>query len=275
MEPLKSINAVELVYGHEPERTLLDDPAEAYHEASKLYPTLAWRQTDAALLERNPHALVTTTRSVKQLRHLRYVSLPPPAFGDAKLGDVLRTRRSKQSFASAPISLEQFATILFAACGVTQRIPVANGGELVLRTAPSGGALYPLDLYVAVHRVEGLEPGLYFYDPVRHAVAAVRESSVLDECVKACIYPDAVSTSAVNLFLSAMLWRTRFKYRYRAYRFTAIEAGHVVQNVLLTAHSLGLGAVPLGGFYDVAIEQLLGIDGVNEAALYAVTVGAL
>lgn len=273
MEPLKSVNAVELVYGHEPERTLLDDPAEAYHEASKLYPTLAWRQTDAAMLERNPHALVTTTRSVKQLRHLRYVALPPPAFGDASLGDVLHGRRSRQTFASAPIALEQLATLAFAACGVTQRIPVANGGTLVLRTAPSGGALYPLDLYLAVHRVDGLDAGLYFYDPVEHSLAVVRESSLLEECAAACIYPEAVNTSAVTFFFSAMLWRSRFKYRYRAYRFTAIEAGHVAQNVLLAAHAIGLGGVPLGGFYDTAVEKLLAIDGVNEAALYAVSVG--
>jgi SagB-type dehydrogenase family enzyme len=275
MEPLKSINAVEMVYGLEPERTLLDDPAEAYHEASKLYKTLAWRQTDAAILEHNPHALVTTTRSVKQLRHLRYVALPPPAFGDAALGDVLNTRRSKQSFGSTPIALEQLATLAFAACGVTQRIPVANGGTLVLRTAPSGGALYPLDLYIAVHRVDGLAAGLYFYDPVDHALAVIREESLLNECAEACIYPEAVNTSAATFFLSAMLWRSRFKYRYRAYRFTAIEAGHVAQNVLLTAHALGLGGVPLGGFYDTAVEKLLAIDGVNEAALYAISVGAL
>ena len=70
-----------------------------------------------------------------------------------------------------------------------------------------------------------------------------------------------------------MFWRTRFKYGLRGYRFALIEAGHVAQNLLLTATALRLGSVPLGGLFDRRIDELLDLDGVNESVLYAVSVG--
>jgi SagB-type dehydrogenase family enzyme len=73
--------------------------------------------------------------------------------------------------------------------------------------------------------------------------------------------------------MTAMFWRSRFKYGARAYRFALMEAGHVGQNLLLAAAALGLGAVPLGGFYDREVDAFLGVDGIYEASLYLVPVG--
>jgi SagB-type dehydrogenase family enzyme len=70
-----------------------------------------------------------------------------------------------------------------------------------------------------------------------------------------------------------MFWRSRFKYGLRGYRFTLLEAGHLVQNVLLSCTALGLAAVPIGGFYDRPVDELLGVDGVNESVVYAVSLG--
>jgi SagB-type dehydrogenase family enzyme len=275
MSTLRTINAVELVYGtDDPEHMLVDDPAEAYHEASKLYRSRALRQTDAYIIESNPNALVSTLRSSKRIKHLPRVALPPPEFPDVSLGTLLMRRRSSQTFSGEAIALQQLATVLFAAHGVTKRVSVHGGAaEQLFRTAPSGGALFPLDVYVAVHRVDGLEPAIYYYDSPDHALVRVWPHNPTRVLAEACIYPKAVDTSAATLLLSAAFWRSRFKYRLRAYRFTVLEAGHIAQNALLAANALGLGALPLGGFFEADIDRLLNNDGVNEAILYSVGVG--
>jgi SagB-type dehydrogenase family enzyme len=273
MSTIKTLNTAETVSGEDSQRTLAQDPAEAYHEASKLFKQLALRQTDAFLLQQNSSALISTMRSTKKWSQVHSIALPAPAFSDAALGEILLRRRSQGSFASKPITTAQLGTLAFAACGVTNRVPIGDGEVHGFRTAPSGGALYPLDLYVAVQRVDDLAPGLYYYDPLAHALSAVRGGDVTGALADACVYPDAIRTGAATFVLSGVFWRSRFKYRLRAYRFTVLEAGHIAQNVLLAADSLGLGALPIGGFYDGEIDALLDVDGVNEGTLYAVAVG--
>lgn len=277
MRNLRTINAVEAVYGTEdPDQVLLDDPVESYHEASKLYRSRALRQTNAYLLSSNKSALVSTTRSAKRLDHRPRIALPSAQFPDVSLGTLLERRRSTQTFASKAIGLEQLATILFAAYGVTQRMPLGSAaGEQLFRTAPSGGALFPYDVFVAVHRVDDLESALYWYDSREHGLVSVSPHSATEALAAGCVYPQAIQTSAVTLLLSATFWRSRFKYRFRAYRFTLLEAGHVAQNALLAAEALGLGALPLGGFYDADVDRLLGNDGVNEGVVYCIGVGVL
>lgn len=273
----RTINALELVYGSEEvAETLMDDPAECYHEASKLYRSRALRQTNAYLIQTNPNALVSTLRSSKRIRHRPSVELPAPKFAQSTLGELLMNRRSSQSFASKAISLEQLATILFATYGVTKRVPLKSGAaDQLFRTAPSGGALFPLDVYVAVHRVDGLEPGIYYYDSPEHRLVRVWDESPTQKLAEACIYPETVSTASITLLISAAFWRCRFKYRLRAYRFTILEAGHIAQNALLTVISLGLGGLPIGGFYENDIDVMLNNDGVNEGIIYSVGVGVL
>jgi len=175
-------------------------------------------------------------------------------------------------------------------------------GEYLARTVPSGGALYPLEFYVAVVAVDGITPGLYHYTPMAHGLELLRygdfdgiissfcpgiikstndtddkvelsrdNSTVQDERLQEQASSD--SSSAVWFIATAMFWRSRWKYGLRGYRFALLEAGHAVQNLLLTAEALHLGAVPVAGFHDADIESLLSIDGVNEACLYVVPVG--
>jgi SagB-type dehydrogenase family enzyme len=138
---------------------------------------------------------------------------------------------------------------------------------------PSGGALYPLEVYCAVSRVDDLRPGVFHFDPLRRVLESLRCGDSTEELGRAAVYPELVEGSAVTFLVTAMLWRTRFKYGLRGYRFALLEAGHLVQNLLLACAALGLAAVPLGGFYDRLIEDILDIDGLNEVALYGVCVG--
>jgi len=140
------------------------------------------------------------------------------------------------------------------------------------RAAPSGGALYPLELYAVCHRVEGLEVALYHYDPLLHGLELLgpltgRAGADLTP------YGEVLSDSAAVVAITAVFWRSRFKYGARAYRFTLTEAGHVAQNLLLAATALGLASVPVGGFYDRKVDDFIGVDGIFEGSLYLVPVG--
>ena len=136
-----------------------------------------------------------------------------------------------------------------------------------------GGALYPLELYVACTRVDETEQALYHYDPLRHGLERLRDTSPA-ALAELSPYGDLLVTSAAVVLVTGVFWRSRFKYGDRAYRFTLLEAGHVGQNLVLAATTLGLGAVPIGGLRP-ARDAFLGIDGLHEASLYLFPLGGI
>ncbi len=268
--PRQTTRWAELIYGEVP----LDDPAEAYHEASKVSACAIGRQVEGAWrLKASPDLQLSASRSVKRLPHRVTAALPPPELPRLPLQEALERRRSERTFADERLAAVEVATLLHAAYGVTGLLELPEGGVLPLRAVPSGGALYPLEIYVVLLRAEGLDPGLYHYDPLRPALEAVRGPLSPDETCGLSAYPEIVSACGALFLIAAVFWRTRFKYGLRSYRFALLEAGHVGQNLVLTASGLGLVSVPLGGFYDRPTDELLGLDGVNESALYAVAVG--
>jgi SagB-type dehydrogenase family enzyme len=250
-----------------------DDPAETYHEASKLYPSTAARQVAGSLaLAGSPELQVSARRAVKRNLNRRALALPPPHPSEVTLAAALHSRRSQRGFGLGGLTQSELATVLDAAYGVTS--PATSDDPQPLRTVPSGGALYPLEVYAVLARVEGAEPGLYHFDPLRQALEVLSlGASPLAVFKEAAIYPEIVDGCAVTLLVTGMFWRSRFKYGLRGYRFTLLEAGHLVQNVVLMCAALELAAVPIGGFYDRAVDVLLGADGVNESIVYAVCLG--
>jgi SagB-type dehydrogenase family enzyme len=249
----------------------LDDPAESYHEASKVHPSsVDVRVRGAHLLEAQPQLAVSAGRAVKRRPHLPSVDLPRPAVPESSFRAALETRESIRDFGRESVTVLQLATLLHAAYGVTH---TAAPRLQPLRAAPSGGALYPLEIYVVALNVAGLASGLYHFDPLRRVLERARDSDPRTDLYELTVYPEVFVGAAVVVFMTAVFWRTRFKYGLRGYRFAILEAGHVGQNLLLTATALGLASVPVGGFYDREVDRFLGCDGVNESALYAVSVG--
>jgi SagB-type dehydrogenase family enzyme len=269
--PRQTARWLELVYGRRPE---LDDPAEAYHEASKVSPTQIGRQIEGARrLESSPDLQLSAMRAVKR-RGAPAAVLSPPRRPELPLWEAIDTRRSQRAFGDEPISGGELSALLQAGYGVTGALDSpARARALPLRSVPSGGALYPLELYVGVLRVEGLKPGLYHFDPLQPGLAVLRTGFAPDEAAALSTYPEIVSGCGVIILVAAIFGRTRFKYGLRGYRFALLEAGHVGQNLVLTATALGLGAVPLGGFYDRPTDDFLGLDGVNESTLYTIAIG--
>jgi SagB-type dehydrogenase family enzyme len=194
------------------------------------------------------------------------IPLPAPDLtGGAPLTRSLAGRRSVRSFSEASISLQDVAQLLWAAQGVTQEGPTPPGWRSEwgawrggLRTAPSAGALYPLEIYLVADRVEGLEPGLYRYVPVKHALTPVGDCGTR-QLAGAALDQRAVSDAAAVVVVTGVYERTAAKYGERASRYVQIEVGAAGENLLLQATAVGLGAVFVGAFRDDAVSRVLGL----------------
>ncbi len=195
------------------------------------------------------------------------VALPDPRGARGRSWEeILEARRSVRDYTDIPLTLEELSRLLHAAQGVTE--PRAG-----FRAAPSAGALYPIELYVVVHRVAGLEAGVYHYVPQGHYLEQMRLGDFRARMVAAGVGQDLLGTAGVCLVLTAIFQRTRWRYRERAYRYILLEAGHIGQNIYLAATAMGMGACAVGAFLDNAVHELLGVDGEQEAALYILSVG--
>ena len=144
-----------------------------------------------------------------------------------------------------------------------------------LRTAPSAGALYPFEVYVVVNNVKDLEQGIYHYSVLDHAIEQVKTGDFGSQITDAGLKQDMLGEAGLTFVLSVIFNRVRHKYGERAFRYVYMEAGHIIQNIYLQAVSLGLGGVCAGAFLDEKINQLIDVDGHEEAVIYLHAVGNL
>jgi len=187
------------------------------------------------------------------------MTLPEPKLqGAFSLEETLAQRRSVRSFTEEELSLEEISQLLWAAQGLT----AAWGG----RTAPSAGALYPLEVYVATAN------GLYHYVPQGHEVIIESHDDLRQALWKAGLKQDAIRDAPAVFVIAAVYERTAKKYGDRAERYVKLEAGHACQNILLQAVALHLGAVPIGAFYDDQLQAALSLPPDHEP-LYLIPVG--
>lgn len=201
--------------------------------------------------------------AVKEQAHT--VALPRARrAGGVPLETTLSERRSVREFRAGALNLADIAQLLWAAQGVT-----ARGGY---RTAPSAGALYPLELYAVALRVEQLAPGVYRYDPAEHRLQLVAPADESTELARAAYGQYWVSEAAVILVLTGIERRTTRKYGQRGERYVLLEAGHAAQNALLQAVALGLGASVVGAFDDERVRKALGLEA-GGRPLYLIPVG--
>jgi SagB-type dehydrogenase family enzyme len=194
-------------------------------------------------------------------------ALPDPTGGSGMtVAESIATRRSTRNYQNQALALGDLSRLLYAAQGITD-------SRWGLRTVPSSGALYPLEVYVIAHQVTDLGPGIYHYGVQAHQLEQLQAGEMGSAIVSAGIGQDFLAEAGVCLVISGLFQRARWKYRERTYRYVLIEVGHLGQNLYLMAQALGLGACTIGAFRDEAVNALLGLDGVEEAALYLVTIG--
>jgi SagB-type dehydrogenase family enzyme len=200
-----------------------------------------------------------------------HVVLPAPAAAPPEsFGDLASRRRSARRYAGRPLALAQLSAVVEQAAAITEQ---AGSGRL--RAAPSCGALYPIETYVAVHHVDGLMPGLYHHAVQMHALELVRPGDLRNEVVTGGLYQEFLGQANAVVILTTVFQRARWKYHERTYRYALIEAGHYGQNLYLAATALGLGAAAVGAFFDADVNRTLGVDGIDEAALYLVAIGTV
>ena len=195
----------------------------------------------------------------------RTTVLPKPRYdSDWSVERALRERRSVREFSNAGLSLDDVSQLLWAAQGITS----TEG----FRTAPSAGALHPLEVYIVVGNVKGLSPGVYRYLPSGHKLLLIAQVDKRDKLAAAAHGQGWVKRNAALLVFSAIEKRTTWKYGRRGIRYIHIEVGHAAQNVFLQAVALGLSAVVVGAFDDERVGQIMNMD-TGERALYLMPVG--
>ena len=200
--------------------------------------------------------------------------LPPPLSVERPLSDTLDARRTWRRFSRAPLTIPHLSTLLGLTWGVRRWARDEFGNRVALKNAPSGGAMHPVEVYVAAFNVTGLGRGLYHYDAARHALTRVRRAGAAFDAARYLPQQPWYRGAAALFLMTAVVARERWKYpSARAYRALLVDAGHLTQTCCLVATALGLGPFCSMALDDSRIEQDLGIDGVSEVALYAAGCG--
>lgn len=193
------------------------------------------------------------------------IPLPEPRQQSATAVEwALAHRRSVRSFADGPLTVAEIGQLLWAAQGTTH----PKG----LHTAPSAGALYPLEIYLVAGRVDGLSAGIYAYDPAAHALKPVAEGDKRAEIARGAFRQMWIKDAPAIFLIAAVFSRTTIKYGKRGNRYVHMEAGHAGQNIALQAVALGLGSTIVGAFDDVRIKAVTGL-GREEQPLTLIPVG--
>jgi SagB-type dehydrogenase family enzyme len=193
------------------------------------------------------------------------IRLPKPATeGEMSLEKTLAHRRSVRNYADEALSLKQISQMLWAAQG-----EIDSRG---FRTAPSAGALYPLEVFVAAGNVEALSPGIYRYNPETHELVQTSEGDRRNDLRRGALNQSAVSRAPAVFVFGAVFERVTGKYGKRGVQYAFMEAGHAAQNLCLQAVSLDLASVPMGAFDDKTIQRILNAEK-DIRPVYLVPVG--
>lgn len=193
------------------------------------------------------------------------IKLPPPIHhSGTSIEEALLNRRSAREFRDEPLTLGEVSQLLWAAQGIT------DGG----RTAPSAGALYPLEVYVVVGNVRSIAPGVYKYEPDGHELFKITDGDKRATLYDAALEQASVKSGAVDIVIAGVYERTTGKYGPSGVKYVHMEAGHAAQNVCLQAVSLHLGTVTIGAFFDDEVKKAIGMPE-DERPIYIMPVGRI
>jgi len=208
------------------------------------------------------------------------IELPPPSridLGGIDLRKAIENRHSVRSYSASPLTLEELSFLLWCTQGVKRVITVRGGSSWwnrTIRTVPSGGAHHPFETYLVVNRVLGIRPGLYRFLAIAHKLVEIdHDPSVSIKVAKYSLDQMFIARSAVIFIWVAVPYRTVWRYGERAYRYIPVDAGHICQNLYLSAEAIGAGTCAIGAFDDNRLNRLLGLDGRNQFVLYLAPVG--
>ena len=188
----------------------------------------------------------------------------------AELHETIFKRVSVRNYNEETLSLAELSLLLFNTQGVKKVVRDIQ----TLRTVPSAGARHALETWLLINRIEGLKPGLYRYLPLSHQLVLINDhDKIANTITEACLGQQMIIKSAVTFIWTAVIERMRWRYSERAYRYIFLDAGHVCQNLYLSATSLNCGTCAIAAFDDDQLNKSLSIDGKSQFAVYAASVG--
>jgi SagB-type dehydrogenase family enzyme len=191
--------------------------------------------------------------------------------GQMPLVEAIRKRKSRRVFTEEAFTLEELLYLLWATQGVRE---ILAEGKSTRRNVPSGGSRHPFETYLAVHRVQGLEPGLYRYLPLDHKLCLLRNDPELPQkIIDAAFGSPFCGKCAVTFIWTVIPYRTEWRYTITSPKIIAIDAGHVCQNLYLAAESIGGGACAVGAYDQAKMDLVIGVDGTEEFVIYMAPTG--
>ena len=240
---------------------------ELKHSLARLY--LQETRFDRATIGNRTRPHILPAEPFKRYPDAEKVLLPRKWDGEeSNFWSLLQQRRSLRRYSPSPMNPTDLALLLWACQGVT-----AQAGQFYMRTAPSAGALYPIETYVAVSRIDGLEPGILHFDVKGFQLERLTEGAPGQDVAHAALDQDFLARAHAVFIWSAIPRRTIAKYGHRGLRYIFLDAGHISQNLCLAAEAIGAGACPVAAFYDNEINSLLNIDGEEETVICMAGVG--
>ena len=247
----------------------------AFHEHSKLTPRRRLQLGERIAQLQAGGLVARMARSHKSYPALPQFDLPRAELRpDRGLQDAIARRRSQRAFdPERPVSAAELGTVLQLSYGITGTSRLGEGVTQYLRAVPSGGGLYPLELYLVVQRVEDVPPGLYHYRVGRHALEQLEAGDQSGRLTRSETDWGMSATAAFVLVIAAVFARSTVKYRERGYRFVLFEAGMVAGQAGLVAECQGIRSCQMGGFVDDELSAVFGLDGTDEAAILPVCFG--
>ncbi|HVP57117.1 MAG TPA: SagB/ThcOx family dehydrogenase [bacterium] len=247
---------------------------ERDRELARLRPDPRWKNLQAAMLKRG----VEIESSFPEARaEGTLIDLPAPVLkGSVSVEEALHNRRSIRVYADTTLALAEVSQILWAAYGITE--PAGDGHDHHrggLRTAPSAGACYPLEIYLVARRVDGLAPGVYWYKSETHQLMSTPGGDRWDGLADATLGQGHFKTAAAAIVYSAIYGRTTSVYGERGReRYVCMDLGHSGENVYLEAYALGIGTCAVGSFMDLNVKQVIGMTRPEEP-LYIMPLGRM
>lgn len=191
------------------------------------------------------------------------------------LRDIFQLRRSKRRFSSKAMTLEAISYLCWGATGISK-----DNGNFQYRTAPSAGALYPIETYVVLNqsiqdkdKVTSIPSGIYHYNILKHSLEQLKVGNFGYQIAKAALDQQMVMKAPLVFIWTSIFERTMWKYKQRGFRYIFLDTGHIAAHLSLCAVDCGLGSCQIAAFYDTELNQILEVDGERESAVYMSVVG--
>lgn len=207
----------------------------------------------------------------KSYPRLDKIELLNDKLSSGNLFDLIEARRSRRNFNGESITIREISSLLKRSCGTTRSILLDNINR---RAYPSGGGLYPIEIYTLIFRDNGeLKSGVYHYNVKENSFDVLSVRAFTENDMDQLFTYDWVKKAPLVIIMTAVFGRTQSKYGERGYRLVLQESGHIGQNVYLISEALGLKCCALSGTHDENLEKLLDIDGISESVVYTLVIG--